>query len=91
MFIASVTSDHSLTSGILELFEGASGHQCNLSKCQIVPIRCDEAQVNLTTSFFPCAVVEFPVRYLGIPFSITKLPKTAWQYLIDNVVDKLPS
>jgi hypothetical protein len=35
--------------------------------------------------------VEFPIRYLGIPLSITKLPKTAWQYLIDSVADKLSS
>jgi hypothetical protein len=77
MFIALVTSDLSMASGILELFEGASGLQFNLSKCQIAPIRCDKTQVNLTTSYFPCAVVEFPIRYLGIPLSITKLPKTA--------------
>jgi hypothetical protein len=91
MFIALVTSDLSMASGILELFEGASGLQFNLSKCQIAPIRCDKTQVNLTTSYFPCAVVEFPIRYLGIPLSITKLPKTAWQYLIDSVADKLSS
>jgi hypothetical protein len=91
MFITPVAFDISLTSGILELFEGASGLRCNLSKCQIAPIRCDETQVNLATSYFPCAVVEFPIRYLGIPLSVTKLPKTAWQYLIDSVADKLPS
>jgi hypothetical protein len=36
-------------------------------------------------------VVEFPIRYLGIPLSTSKLPKSAWQYLIDSVVDKLPA
>jgi hypothetical protein len=47
--------------------------------------------VNLATNYFPCAVVEFPIRYLGIPLSITKLPKTACRYLIDSVADKLPA
>jgi hypothetical protein len=47
--------------------------------------------VNLATNYFRCAVVEFPIRYLGIPLSITKLPKTACRYLIDSVADKLPA
>jgi hypothetical protein len=75
MFIAPVASDLSLTSKILELFEGVSGLQCNLNKYQIAPIRCGEAQVNLATSYFSCNVVEFPIKYLGIPLFITKLPQ----------------
>jgi hypothetical protein len=89
MFIATVASDLSLASRIFDVFEGASRLRCNLSKCQIAPIRCEESQVNLATSFSPCAVVEFPIRYLGIPLSITSLPKSAWQYLIDKVADRL--
>jgi hypothetical protein len=91
MFIALVDSDLGLTSGILEVFEGASGLRCNLSKCQIALIRCEEFQVNLATNFFSCVMVEFPVRYLGIPLSTSKLPKSTWQYPIDSVADNLPA
>jgi hypothetical protein len=49
----------------------------SLSKCQIVPIRCEPAHLELATSFFSCTVAEFPVRYIGIPLSVTTLPKIA--------------
>jgi hypothetical protein len=35
-------------------------------------------------------VVDFPMKYLGIPLSVKKLPKSAWQPLVDRVTDKLP-
>jgi hypothetical protein len=35
-------------------------------------------------------VVEFPLHYLGIPLSVTRMSKIAWQRLIDSVVDRLP-
>jgi hypothetical protein len=76
---------------IFSLFEGASGLGCNIAKCQMVPIRCDEAQVELATSMFPCQLMEFPLKYLGIPLSVHKLPKAALQPLVDCAVDKLPT
>jgi hypothetical protein len=84
IFIAPVTSDLNLMSDIMEAFEGVPGLICNLSKCQIAPIRREEAQVNLATSYFPCVVVESPIRYLGLPLSVTKLPKSAWQHGLKN-------
>jgi hypothetical protein len=39
---------------------------------------------------FLCQVVEFPVRYLGIPLSVHQLPKVALQPLVDKVVDRHP-
>jgi hypothetical protein len=91
MFISPAASNLNMTGGILEVFAGALGLRCNLGKCQIAPIRCDEAQVSLATSFFPCAMVEFPIKYLGLPLSVSKLPKLAWQPLVDCVADRLPS
>jgi hypothetical protein len=44
----------------------------------------------MATSIFLCQVVDFPVRYLGIPLSISKLPKLAWQTLLDRITDRLP-
>jgi hypothetical protein len=35
-------------------------------------------------------VIEFPLRYLEIPLSVSSLPKTVWLRLIDSVADKLP-
>jgi hypothetical protein len=46
-------------------------------KCQMAPIRCSEEQTELATAFFPCQRVDFPIKYLGLPLSTTKLPKSA--------------
>jgi hypothetical protein len=36
------------------------------------------------------ALVEFPIKYLGVPLSLTKLPKLALQPLLDRAADRLP-
>jgi hypothetical protein len=89
IFINPSTSDLELTHGIFELFEGASGLSCNVGKCQMVPIRCDEEQVALATGLFPCQVAEFPLKCLGIPLSIYKLLKTVLRPLVDRIAHKL--
>lgn len=43
------------------------------------------------THLFPCAISHFPVRYLGIPLSVSRLPKSALQPLVDRVADRLPT
>jgi hypothetical protein len=68
---------------ILSIFEDASGLGCNLAKCQMASIRCTEEQVELVVAAFPYQVVAFSVKYLGIPLSLTKLPKSALQSLLD--------
>jgi hypothetical protein len=44
----------------------------------------------LATEFLPCAVVDLPIHYLGIPLSTTKLPRSSWYSLIEKVADRLP-
>jgi hypothetical protein len=66
------------------------GASSNLSKCQMTLISYSEDQLSLVSSFFPCSMVQFPTRYLGIPVSVTKLPKSAFQPLVDQVADRLP-
>jgi hypothetical protein len=41
------------------------------------------------TSIFPCQIVDFPIKFLGIPLGVFKLPKIAWQPLLDRVGDRL--
>jgi hypothetical protein len=53
-------------------------------------IRCDVNQVQLAASF-PCQVVDFPIKYMGLPLLVTKLPRTALQPLADEVADQLPT
>jgi hypothetical protein len=44
----------------------------------------------MVTSIFPGQLVEFPIKYLGIPLAVTKLPRSALQPLLDRIADHLP-
>jgi hypothetical protein len=91
LFLSPVAADMEMACIIFSVFEGASSLRCNMRKCQIVPIPCEPVHLELATSYFPCTVAEFPMRYLGIPLSVTTMPKIAWQHLIDDMADKLPT
>jgi hypothetical protein len=52
-------------------------------------IRCDISLVQLALELFPCQLVQLSLRYLGMPLSPGKLPKSAWQPLIDRAADRL--
>jgi hypothetical protein len=45
LFLSLVARDLLLTKCILSLFEKASGLGCNMGKCQMVLIRCEDNQV----------------------------------------------
>jgi hypothetical protein len=89
-FVVPDQQDLKLVRSILDVFERASGMGCNMGKCQIAPIRCDAEQVTNVLAVFPCSLMEFPMKYLGIPLSVTKLPKPALQPLLDRAADRLP-
>jgi hypothetical protein len=89
LFVSPNPKDLQLTHYIFSLFEGASRLGCNFNKCQVAAIHCDEGQVALATSIFPCQVISFPVKYHGMPLSVTKLPKSTWQPLVDRMADRL--
>jgi hypothetical protein len=56
LFLNPVATDLQFFKCILTMFENASGLDYNLGKCQIVPIRCDESQVQLVQQLFPCPI-----------------------------------
>jgi hypothetical protein len=45
----------------------------------------------MAVTIFPCQKVEFPIKYLGLPLSTSKLPRSTFQPPADRIVDKLPS
>jgi hypothetical protein len=55
----------------------------------MAPIKFSEDQVALATIIFSRQMTDFLIKYLGIPLSLTKLPKLALQPLLDKVTDKL--
>jgi hypothetical protein len=91
ILISPCLQDIQLTQGILDTFQKASGLACNLSKSQMVPIRCSEDQIAISMQEFPCQLANFPIKYLGLPLSVFRLPRSSFQPLVDQVADKLPA
>jgi hypothetical protein len=50
------SKDFSRIRQILELFAGASGLSTNLSKCQMTPIGCSDAELVAVQQVFPCQI-----------------------------------
>jgi hypothetical protein len=48
------------------------------------PIRFSEEEVQIVLNNFRGQLVEFPINYLGIPFSVGKLPNAVLLLLIDK-------
>jgi hypothetical protein len=91
LFFNPVQGDLQLATTIFDLFQGTSGLGCNMDKCQIMSIRCNDDQVALAQQLFPCLVTNLQIKYLGLPLSTGRVPKSAFQPLIDNMADKLPA
>jgi hypothetical protein len=45
----------------------------------------------MAVTIFPCQKVEFPIKYLGLPLSTSKLPRLTLQPLANRIADKLPA
>jgi len=68
----------------------ASGLVTNISKCSVSPIQCHQQDIETVQSSIECKVQEFPCKYLGLPLSIQKFPKSEFYVIIDKIADKLP-
>jgi hypothetical protein len=53
LFVRPNAPDLQLIQSIFTMFEGASGLGCNLAKCQLTSIQCDEGQFQLALNSFP--------------------------------------
>jgi hypothetical protein len=57
----------------------------------MAPIHCEEEHLAVASAEFPCQLALFSIKYLGIPLSVTKLPKEAFQSLVDQAADRVPT
>ena len=81
---------YNLVMEILNLFGDASELKTNLQKSSVLPIRCGDMELITIQNLLPCAVSEFPYKYLGLPLSLKKLTKGQIQLIIDKIADQLP-
>lgn len=91
MFLSPVATYLRLARAILTTFEKVTRLCTNFHICHIAPIQCEENHMAIAQQEFPCEITEFPLRYLGIHMSVTKLDKAHIQPMVDVVVDRLPT
>jgi hypothetical protein len=64
-----------ITMEILRLFVVASGLKTNLQKSNVLAIRCEEHNLQIVQQQLPCALADFPCKYLGLPLALKKIEK----------------
>jgi len=90
IFLRPEVGDIAVTLGILNLFDEATGLKTNLQKSNVLPIRCGVTELAAMQNLLPCALTDFPCKYLGLPLSLKKLTKEQIQPIIDRIADQLP-
>jgi hypothetical protein len=76
-------------SSILALFREATGLLTNFQKRMVIPIRCQDIDINEVLDGVPVIRASFPIKYLGLPLSVWKLKRIDFQPLEDKMVGKL--
>lgn len=73
----------------LLVFQHVSGLSINLQKSQLLTTHVEEQQGAILGQILGCRLQSFPITYLGIPLSDTRLPRTAYIPLIEKLNKKL--
>jgi hypothetical protein len=74
---------------ILAIFGEASGLQTNLGKCSVTEIFGAAEHIEGIRDILQCQVLGFPIRYLGLPLSTSKIPKAEIRKTVDAVARRL--
>ena len=74
---------------LLQLFCDATGLRVNLSKSSVIPIRCDDIDIQDVLQNFDGATSAFPIRYLGLPVTIGRIRLVHLQAILDRIRARL--
>lgn len=91
LFAAPSVQDVTTIQEVLKFFGRASGLHTNLHKSLIAPIACSDEQLHTIQTILPIPTSEFPIQYLGLPLSVTRLKKCHFQPMIDKVSAGMPA
>jgi hypothetical protein len=75
---------------ILSLIGEASGLRTNYAKCSVSLITYSEEEALEAARVMECQLAPFPIKYLGIPLTVGRLPASVLLPLIDSIADHLP-
>jgi hypothetical protein len=91
VFVAPIKSDVQNLAAILHSFGEVTGLCTNFTKSSVVPIRCNDIDLDDVLDGVPATRGTFPLRYLGLPLSIWSLRRRDFQFLEDKCIGKLPT
>jgi hypothetical protein len=91
VFVAPIKDDIQNLAGILKNFGEVNGLCTNFSKSFVVPIRCENIDLDNVLEGLPATRATFPLRYLGLPLSVWCLRRRDFQHLEDKCAGKLPT
>ena len=74
---------------ILNSFGDVTGLKTNFLKSTVIPIRCQGVDLNTALSRFTAKRASFPIKYLGLPLSTTRLKNVDFQPVVDKMAGKL--
>ncbi|KAJ3688101.1 hypothetical protein LUZ61_017265 [Rhynchospora tenuis] len=74
---------------LLNTFSAASGINLNLSKSSLVPFNLSPASIASINSTLGVTVTQLPLTYLGLPLTLSRPDRLAYQGIIDKLQRKL--
>jgi hypothetical protein len=89
IFMAPNKDDIDFLASTLLQFGDVTGLVTNCTKSQVAPIRCAGLDLDHILQAFPASRTTFPMKYLGLPLSVTRLKRIHFQPLEDKVAAKL--
>ena len=89
IFVAPKKEDIDFLANTLTHFGDVTGLVTNCNKSQVAPIRCEGCDLDDILQSFPAVRTTFPMKYLGLPLSVTRLKRIHFQQLEDRVAGKL--
>lgn len=72
------------------MFGESTGLMTNMSKCSITPIFGAEHTRQEVVDILGCQVHDFPIRYLGLPLGVKRIPKAQVHSIVEAVARNLP-
>ena len=74
---------------VLDVYLAASGQQINEEKSSIYFFNTPDLIQQRIARTLRFQIGSLPVKYLGIPISVSKLPRESWQIMLDKFRGKV--
>ena len=89
LFLAPARDEVQTLAAILNFFGEVTGLKTNFLKSTVIPIRCQGVDLTTVLNGFEARRASFPIKYLGLPLSTTRLKNVDFQPVVDKVAGKL--